>query len=345
MTAQDPTSGDGSFLRGTATLLRGRRLVYRLALVGGLAGAISGLLSPRLYVSRVTFLPKGSEEAASGLALAASQFGVTLPKGSSDWWPSIYVELLSSRSTLEALAADTFTVAEAQGRKATLVELLEVPGASPAEQRARAYFELRKIIAASEDKKLGGVKVAVATEWPSVSHAVAERLVDGVHAFNIRTRQTLAAAEREFADRQVADAERALRDAEDALQAFMVRNRTLASPELTFEKDRRQREVALRTQVYTSMMQNREQARLRELRNTPVITMLETPRVPVLPEPRGTVLRAAVGLVFGALLAMLWLLAVQGAVPTSGRAADEWREVRALLGEALPSLVRRWLGL
>lgn len=345
MTAQDPTAGDGSFLRGAATVLRGRQLVYRLAVLCGVAGALSGILTQRLYVSRVTFLPKGSEETTTGLALAASQFGVTLPKGSSDWWPSVYVELLSSRTTLEALAADTFVVGEEQGRRATLVELLDVSGATPEVRRARAYFNLRKVIVATEDKKLGGVKIVVATRWPSVSHAIANRLVDGVNAFNISARQSAAAAEREFADGQVVSAERSLRESQDALQSFMVRNRLLTSPELIFEKDRREREVALRTQVYTSMMQNREQARLRELRNTPVITLLEAPRVPVLPESRGTVLRAVVGLVFGALLAVLWLLGVQDAVPTNGRATEDWRELRALLAEATPALIRRWVGL
>lgn len=338
-------SPDPSLLRSAAVLLRGRTLVYRLALIGAVAGLLSGLLAPRFYVSRLTFLPKGSEEAASGLALAASQFGVTLPKGSSDWWPAIYVDLLTSRTTLEALAADTFVVAEEGGRRATLVDLLEVKGPTPEVRRARAYMSLRRVIAASEDKKLGGVRIAVATEWPSVSLAVAQRLVDGVHDFNIRTRQTLAAAEREFADAQASGAEKDLRRAEDQLQAFLVRNRSVVAPELKFEADRLQREVTLRMQMYTSLMQNREQARLRELRNTPVITMIEAPRMPVLPESRGTVVRAAAGTVAAVLLAMLWLLGVRAATPRTDQDAAEWAEVRGLLAEATPRLLRRWVGL
>jgi len=341
---ESPQVADASLLRSASALLRGRRLVFRFAVLGAVAGLLSGLLAPRHYISRLTFLPKGSEEAASGLALAASQFGVTLPKGSSDWWPAIYVELLTSRTTLEALAADTFAVAEDGGRRAPLVDLLEVKGPTPEYRRARSYVALRRVIAASEDKKLGGVRIAVATEWPSVSYAVAQRLVEGVHEFNIRTRQTLAAAEREFADAQAAGAEKELRRAEDQMQSFLVRNRSVVAPELKFEADRLQREVMLRMQMYTSLMQNREQARLRELRNTPVITMIEAPRVPVLPESRGTAVRTVAGAVAASLVAMLWLLGVRAAAPRTGKDAADWAEFRALLAEATPRLLRRWVG-
>ena len=75
----------GISLYDWGTLLLGRRrLIIGLAVLGGFLGLASGLLSPRLYKTPVTFLPQGSPEGISSLALAASQFGFNLPKAGTE---------------------------------------------------------------------------------------------------------------------------------------------------------------------------------------------------------------------------------------------------------------------
>jgi uncharacterized protein involved in exopolysaccharide biosynthesis len=334
------SDSDVSFVTTAASLLRGRRVLTWLAVVGGLMGLVSGLLRDRVYVSRATFLPKGSEEAASALTLAASQFGVQLPSRSGEWWPSIYVELLNSRTMLSALALDTFVVAEEHGRRAALIDLLEVRGRTPEQRAAQSLNVLREVVSATEDKKLGAVKASASTRWPSVSLALAQRLIVAVNDFNIETRRALASAERQFVDEQAGEAEKLLRQAEDRLQVFMSRNRSFEAPELRFEQGRLEREVAMRQQVFTSLVQHREQARLRELRNTPVITMIESPTLPVLPERRGAAVRAVVGVIVGIMLGMLWVLGIREVQASRASGAPGWAE----LSEALPKLLRRWIG-
>jgi hypothetical protein len=57
---------EGISLLGWGTVvLRRRRLIVTLALLGGLAGLLSGLLSARVYKANVTFLPQGSAESLS----------------------------------------------------------------------------------------------------------------------------------------------------------------------------------------------------------------------------------------------------------------------------------------
>ena len=236
-----PDVSDLSFSRIAITLLRSRRVILSIAAVGALAGLVSGLVRDREYVSRVSFLPKGAEESASGLALAASQFGVTLPTKMGDWWPAIYVEVLNSRALLEPIVRDSFVVGEERDRRAALLDLLKVRGATDPVRRAKGVIALRRIVVASEDKKLGAVKLTVSTRWPSVSLALAQRLVEGVNAYNLTTRRTLAAAERQFVDEQVVTSLQELRASEDVLQAFLVRNRVFVAPELAFERDRFER--------------------------------------------------------------------------------------------------------
>lgn len=343
--AAPPSSGDISFAASAVTLLRARRTLVGLALAGALIGAGIGLFKDRLFASRVIFLPKGSDENATGLALAASQFGLSLPGRTTDWWPAIYVEVLSSPALLQPIAVDSFTVDEEGGRRALLLDLLKVRGSTPEIRAAKGVKALRKVISASEDKKLGAVRISVATRWPSVSEALAERLVDGVNRFNIETRRTLAAAEREFVDTQVEEAARDLRQAEDELQSFLTRNRTLVAPDLVFQRDRMQRTVGIRTQTYVNLLQSREQARLREVRNTPVISMIEGPRRAVLPESRGVIVLAVLGLVTAALVGAAGIF-LRSRLEAARRSPDpNVSELLGLLPQVVPGVLRRWVGL
>src|SRR5689334_154817 len=77
-----------------AALLRWRRRIALLTMVGAVIGASAGLLKRRVYTSTTTFIPQASDnQSASGLAAAASQFGLRIAGPSASWGPAIYVEL------------------------------------------------------------------------------------------------------------------------------------------------------------------------------------------------------------------------------------------------------------
>ncbi len=77
------------------------------------------------------------------------------------------------------------------------------------------------------------------------------------------------------------------------------------SPELTFEQARLQRDVAMLQQVFTTLTQSYEEARIREVRDTPVITVVESPRLPTMPGPRGRLRFGIMGLVLGGFVGSL----------------------------------------
>jgi uncharacterized protein involved in exopolysaccharide biosynthesis len=130
--------------------------------------------------------------------------------------------------------------------------------------------------------------------------------VNGVNAYNERTSQGQAAAERKFVEGRLAVAGADLRDAEDRLERFLRANGDLSrSPELTIERERIQRDVGLRQQVFTSLTQSYEEARIREVRDTPAITILEPPSVPTEPASRGRAVRVVLGLLLGAFFGSL----------------------------------------
>lgn len=331
-----------SLLALASVLLRWRRMIVALAVIGGLFGLARGLASTRVYKSSATFIPQGVEASPSGLLATADQLGIRVPtSGGGAWGPTMYVAVLRSRSLLEPIAFDTVVVAEEGGRRVALLDLLEIDASSRALRADRGVESVRGLVKSEEVKPLGAVNVSVTTRWPSVSLQLAEKLVSGVNKFNTQTRQSQAAAERQFVEVQAGEADGALRAAEDRLQSFLERNRVFGSPDLAFERDRLQREVALRQQLYTSLMQSREEARIREVRNTPVITVLEKPSLPVLGEPRKSVQKAALGVVAGGMLGVALAFLFHGIAGARRAPNEEAQEFFRLVDEATPRFITR----
>lgn len=254
----------------------------------------------------------------------------------------MYAELIRTRALLIPIALETLSVAEKGGRRVALMDLLKIKAPTPEIRATIAVAALRGLIDAKEEKKLGGLKVSVATEWPSVSLSLAARLVQRVNQFNLETRKSQAAAERQFVERQAAEAEEALREAENRLQAFLQRNRDIgSSPALAFERDRLQREVARQNQIYLSWLQNREEARIREVRDTPVITVVDSPQLPFLPEPRKSAQKALLGTIAGVMLGAL-LAFLADTLSIARQSKDlEAREFFRLVENATPRVLRR----
>ena len=117
------------------------------------------------------------------------------------------------------------------------------------------------------------------------------RLQRSLHTLHVRV---------PFADERLGQLRVELGVMEDSLKAFLENNRQfIDSPQLLFEHDRLQRRVTMRQSLVTAMAQAFEQARIDEVRNTPVITVIDQPAPPALPDSRGRVLILALGLTLG----------------------------------------------
>lgn len=324
-----------------SVLLRWRRVIIALGIGAGLWGLIQGLTSERVYKASATFVPQSSEAGPSGFAAAASQLGIRVPAGGGGWGPAQYISLLKSRALLEPIALDTVTVVEEGRRRASVMDIFGIQAPTPQRRLVRAVQTLGSIIVAEENKTLGAVTVSVTTSWPSVSLALVERVVARVSQFNRETRRSQAQAERRFVETQAAEAEVALRLAEDRLQSFLLRNRAVASPQLSFEHDRLKRDVELRQELYTAWMKSREDARIREVRDTPVITLLEEPRLPAVGESRRSVQRAISRGILGGLVGIMLAFLFEGLAKARRRPGPETQEFFRLLDEAVPGFLRR----
>lgn len=311
MTEFQESADEISLLALGTILLRNRwRLLRWIGLGAGIAALVS-FTRPALYEASASFVPQGIDAKASGLASLAGQLGVALPATNQSLSLEFYTKLLESRVLLLPIARDTIVVQELGGKRVAVLDLFEIPpGKGPeAEREEKGLKQLRKMVTPSMVKTTGVVAFSVETKWRSVSLAIATALIDGINDYNQRTRQGQAAAERKFVEGRVAVAASDLRAAEDRLQEFLGTNRNLGSPELVMQRDRFQRDLMLRQQVYTALTQSYEEARVREVRDTPVITIFESPWAATEPESRGRVrailVGALLGLFAGGLLAFM----------------------------------------
>jgi uncharacterized protein involved in exopolysaccharide biosynthesis len=350
MTGPDWQDGDEISLFGLGNaILRHRWRIVRWALFGGLVAASVVFTKPALYVASTSFVPLGqSETNRSGIASLAGQFGVALPAtGSPTLSPDFYVSLVQSREILGQIARDSIVVAEMGLKKIGFLDLVGISSGSARRREELGVKALVGMIRASASKTTGVVELTVATRWPSVSVAIATTLIDKLNEFNQRIRREQAAAERKFVEGRLSLAGSDLRAAEDRLEDFLKTNRQFASsPDLSFQRDRLQRDVTLKQQVFTSLTQSYEEVRLREVRDTPVITVVESPSVPSLPEPRRRIMSVLLGLLVGGVFGLLLTLISEKLTRRRNEGDVQAREFAGTLGELKDEMRgrARWLG-
>lgn len=336
------TSTDLSILAAVNVVLRRRRLVLGVALALVLVVIVLTLLQPRQYTSSASFMPQ-ARRASTGSGGLAAQFGLSVLTADASQSPSFYLDLLTSRNILDSVVTSRYAAGIGGGSGGmTLVDLLHARGRTPGIQREDAVRRLRRVIRADASPKTGVVAFSVRAEDPVVAREVTERLLQLLNTFNLQTRRTQASEERQFAERRLGEVAQELRDAEDRQQAFLQRNRAYEnSPELRFAQDRLARDVTMRQQLYTSLAQSYEQAKMDEVRDTPVITVVEAPDLPVEPDSRGLLTRIAaamfVGLVIGVGLAF-----VRELLSRDEEGREDVGEFRTLWHEALTDVSRPW---
>ena len=339
----DSTGSEISLIRLINIVLAYRTVVFACSALLFLVVVVVTLIRPRTYTVDSSFTPQ-SERLASNLAGIAAQFGVPLPSTDAAASPDFYVELLESRRILGETIQTTYTFPTDTGEvSGTLVEIFEIEGETEGERDELALRRFRGMISTELERPSGVVTFEVKTFNPQLSAKVARRLLDLLNRFNLETRQSQASAERRFTEVRLAEAKEELLQVENGLQAFLEVNRDLGtSPLLRFRQERLEREVSIRQAVVSALAQNYEQARIDEVRDIPVITVVEEPEAPALPDPRMLLLRGLLALIAGALMGSLLAFFLAFIRATRTDTADELDEFRRLRRATARDIRRPW---
>jgi uncharacterized protein involved in exopolysaccharide biosynthesis len=303
MTSSEPSPKD---LELYQTLLSARSLASRVALAGSLLVGIATVFWPRTYEVTASFIAQ-SRRAGPNMSGLAAQLGVQLSPTEPEQSPPFYSTLVTSETLLRKLAFKKFPSSKSQNAETPSV-LWNIRDVDSLILLDRTVYEMRRRVFPSWDVKTGIVSLSVRDRDRILARAIADSILALVNQFNIETRQTQARAERLFSEHRLAEARSELRAAEDSLQIFLQKNRQFReAPELVFEQDRRQREVLLRQQVNTTLANSFEQARIDEVRDTPVITVVDEPSIPARPVSRYLLLKVMVAFAFLFVVTMLFV--------------------------------------
>ena len=289
---------------GSVPLRHLRLMMVTPVVVAGLIVSVGVLLARHTSESQFTTAIASSN--LQGLSGVAAQFGINVRNLSGGQSVDFYARLVQSRDMLTKAVETLYRFPTSHdGRdtvSGTLLQLYDVSGTSRADSVLRAVELLTKHLSVDVDETANTVTIEVWADWPALAERINRVLLDQVNRFNVEQLQSQASEERRFVEGRMSQAQADLDSAENRLRTFLENNRTYqSSPRLQFEQQRLEARVELRRQVYTTLAQSYEQARIAEVRDTPVLTVIDAPEGSAI-RHRHIVRNGILGLLFGLVL-------------------------------------------
>lgn len=330
--ARVPPRSETSVLDVATVLLRHWRLVLGFPVVAALAAAGVSLLMAPSFTATVAFFPEAgsAQRLPAGLAGLVGQLGISVDGGATQS-PRFYADVLKSRALLERVVESRYPNPAATD-SVHLLDILHIHGRNAADSLSNGVQALQSLITTQVDVQTGVVRLNARFPDPVLAAAVANNLIDYLNDFNTQTRQSQARERRKFVEQRAAAAEVELRSAEEDLRTFYERNRTWQqAPQLAFEEGRLRRQVDLRQEVYLTLRREYETARIQEVNDAPVITVIE-PAVPPQQRsrPRRTVM-VSLAFLLGEMLGVFAAFGSEYLARVRREDADRYADFRAVL--------------
>lgn len=324
-------------------MLRHRVIIVGLMLLFGFYNGFKSVTSGKSYTVESQFLVKGSR-ASGQLGGIAAQLGLSIGGGDAASSPQFYLDLLESKGILWPIAQKTYTVQTDSGViTGNLIKIYNIRNPRPIVVRAKVIDALKGAISSTSSLKTGVITVLVRSGRPDLAVQISTNLLAEVNVYNLARRQEQAAGERAFVQRQMDEKRAELRGAEGELRDFLEGNRLyLASPELILEKNRLQRQVDMRNTLYSSMLQAYETARIEEVRDLPVISVIEPPEMPIQPDARGGLKKTLMGLLIGFVLGVVIAFVRDKLAQNKEAQTDDFVEFSQLKKAAVGDLTHPW---
>jgi uncharacterized protein involved in exopolysaccharide biosynthesis len=306
-----------SLVQLVTPLIRRRKLLLGLPLSLAIVAVLISLILPRVYTSKTTLTPVASSSIGglsggtlASLAGLAGLAGIS-SAGSGALSPDFIADVLKSREVLTATLESPFRAGPGE-KERPLLDILEVRGRTSAERISKGVRTFDKAVTTKVDHSTGIVTLNVMARSPELSADIANRMLVILNDFNLERRQSQSREQARFTKERLTQAEAELRQAEAAQLRFLQANREYrGAPLLEFESSRLQRAVELKQEVYVSLAKSYDEARISEVRDTPVITIIDSAVAPDRPSGPRPVLNGVIGFLLGGVLALLLIFLLE----------------------------------
>jgi uncharacterized protein involved in exopolysaccharide biosynthesis len=325
---------DVSLLELLTPLVRRWKVLVGIPIFLGLLAGLVSLVLPSVYTAETTVTPVSSSAGSVGggalasLAGLAGQLGVSTG-GSAALSPDFIASVLKSREVLTATLESRFPDRASDGKELPLLDILRVEGRTELARLNQGVRKLGSSIQIKVDRGTGIVTLMVKAREPRLAADIANRMLVILNRFNLERRQSQSREQARFTRERMVEAEEELRRAEAAQLRFFQANRDYhGSPVLEFEGSRLQRAVDLRQEVYVSLVKAYDEARISEVRDTPVITTIDSAVAPDQRSAPRPVLNIAIALLAGGVVAFILVFLLEQRAQAMHSAAPEYRSFR-----------------
>ena len=265
-----------------------------------------------LYESSATILLPENTTVLSGIAGLASQFGVNVPQGGKTDLssPSLFPDLITSRTFAERILDKSFYTA-AYGRELPLLAILTYGEDAPKLGRdtliQNAVGAFRGMVTFGNEGPFSvlTIKAGEPRFACDLNKVVLDELQE-IHRF-FKSRQLNEKTS--FIVNRIKSVEDDLERSEQTLKSFREQNLQISSPSLQLTQERLTRDVEIQKNIFLTLKQQLELAKIEEVQEASVIQILDGPQVPLRPSNKNLKLNilmaGIVGLGLGILLGFI----------------------------------------
>nr|MCU0453822.1 hypothetical protein [Bacteroidota bacterium] len=211
-----------------------------------------------------------------GLSDLASLAGVNVGSNASN--ARLYPTIIRSESILRKAIESEYEV-PGFSQKVNLIQFWEIEEATPQRSFEVALKKLRDELEVNIDNKTSVVSVALETRNAQLTSDVLNAIVRELDFFISTSQRTNASEQRKWVEGRLGQVEKDLRAAEEGLKLFRERNRRVSdSPLLLLTQERLLRDIEIHSTVFVELRKQLELARIEEVKNVPIINVLDVAR-------------------------------------------------------------------
>ncbi|MCP4725039.1 MAG: hypothetical protein GY863_08390 [bacterium] len=265
-----------------------------------------------VYTASISILPSQEMDSSAQLSRLQSLTSALpfMSMSATGDLSQVYPAILTSKTLLYMTLDSTFADPD-NGESKTLLDWLEIEIDDRAQALDKAYEKLDDLIDVELDNASSLITLSISFKYPWLAAGLCEMLSQMLNNFSVEYKTSSAKNTRQFTQEQLSIQGDSLESAEINVRDFIKTNiNYLEDADLRMRYQELERERLAREQIWIEYRQQYELARLQEVKDTPVLTILDKPIIPVKPSKPRKLLVLALSMAMGFLLACFSVIIV-----------------------------------
>lgn len=276
--APEDKEGSIDWMELISILWVSRKLIGTVTGVVTVGAVVISLFLPEYFRSTATLLPeteKSKLAALGGFSDLAALAGISTGEAS---LAKLYPDVIRSESVLKNVIFATYKT-NTFPNPVNLIQFWGIDETTPERSFEVALRELRGGLDISLDTRTSIVSLSIDTREAQLSADILNNVTAELDEF-IRTKRTSNASDqRKWIEERLVRVKQDLGQSEDSLKKFREGNRRVGdSPQLLLEQERLIREVQINAMLYTELKKQYELARIEEIKNVPIVSVMDPAR-------------------------------------------------------------------